>query len=92
MSEPWTWQVRLLQRRGNKVAAGREGGEEEREGGGGGGGGRPAHRRPAGRTRQPQPDEGETHAAAHVTRLNLPGSFAGQRMRALPPHASEESA
>ena len=47
---------------------------------------------PAGRTRQPQPDEGETHAAAHATRLNLPGSFAGQRMRALPPPASEESA
>ncbi len=27
-----------------------------------------------------------------ATRLNLPGSFAGQRMRALPPPASEESA
>ena len=31
-------------------------------------------------------------AAAHATRLNLPGPFAGQRMRALPPPASEESA
>jgi hypothetical protein len=55
-------------------------------------GGRHADRLPADRTPQPQPDEGETHAAAHATRLNLPGSFAGQRMRALPPPASEESA
>jgi hypothetical protein len=76
----------------SKAPQGGRGGRKREREGGGGRGGRPADRLPADRTPQPQPDEGETHAAAHATRLNLPGSFAGQRMRALPPPASEESA
>ena len=70
----WLPTARPQRRRSRRPAAasskapqgGRGGRKREREGGGGGGG-RPADRLPAGRTRQPQPDEGETHAAAHVT-------------------------